>query len=129
MLRAIKKSIWITLAIFLFIGLVGFGSLYYISRDLPDLEELERFEPDIVSTVYSSDGRILTEFGIKNRTLIPLDSIPDYVKDAILSTEDKKFYDHWGMDMRRFVQAVYMNLTHGFGSQGASTLTLSLIHI
>ena len=126
MLRAVKKSIWITLAIFLFIGLVGFGSLYYLSRDLPDLEELERFEPDVVSTVYSSDGSILTEFGIKNRTLIPLDSIPDYVKNAILATEDKKFYDHWGMDMRRFIQAVYMNLTHGFGSQGASTLTQQL---
>jgi len=126
MLRAIKKSIWITLAIFLFVGITSFGMIWYFSQDLPSLEELEKFEPDIVSTVYSSDGKILTEFGIKNRTLIPLDSIPDYVKDAILSTEDKKFYDHWGMDMRRFIQAVYMNIVHGFGSQGASTLTQQL---
>ena len=126
MLRALKKSIWITLAIFLFGGLSLFGLLWYYSQDLPSLEELEKFEPDIVSTVYSSDGHILTEFGIKNRTLIPLDSIPDYVKDAILSTEDKKFYDHWGMDLKRFIAAVYSNLVHGFGSGGASTLTQQL---
>lgn len=126
MLRALKKSIWITLAVFLFGGLAGAGLIWYFSRDLPSLEELERFEPDIVSTVYSSDGRILTEFGIKNRTLIPLDSIPDYVKDAILSTEDKKFYDHWGMDLKRFFAAVYSNIIHGFGSGGASTLTQQL---
>jgi penicillin-binding protein 1A len=106
--------------------LIALGAIYYFSQDLPSLEELERFEPDIVSTVYSSDGKILTEFGIKNRTLIPLDSIPDYVKDAILSTEDKKFPEHWGMDMRRFIKAVYMNIAHGFGSQGASTLTQQL---
>ncbi len=126
MLRTIKKSIIISLAIFIFIALVGVAGIYYFSQDLPSLEELEQFEPDIVSTVYSSDGRILTEFGIKNRTLVPLDSIPDYVKDAILSTEDKKFYDHWGMDMRRFFQAVYLNIANGFGSQGASTLTQQL---
>ena len=126
MLRVIKKSIWITLAIFLFFGLAGFGMLYHFSRDLPDLEELERFEPDIVSTVYSSDNAILTEFGIKNRTLIPLDSIPDYVQNAILSTEDKKFYNHWGMDIKRFTAAVYSNIVHGFGSGGASTLTQQL---
>jgi penicillin-binding protein 1A len=126
MWRVIKKSIWITLAILLFAGLAIFGMLYYFSQDLPSLEELERFEPDIVSTVYSSDGQILTEFGIKNRTLIPLDSIPDYVKNAILSTEDKKFYDHWGMDLKRFTAAVYSNIVNGFGSGGASTLTQQL---
>lgn len=126
MFRIAKKSILITLAIFLFVALVVLASLFYFSRDLPSLEELEQFEPDIVSTVYSSDGQVLTEFRIKNRTLVPLDSIPDYIKDAILSTEDKKFYNHWGMDMRRFVQAVYLNIVNGFGSQGASTLTQQL---
>ncbi|MFA6618887.1 MAG: PBP1A family penicillin-binding protein [Candidatus Neomarinimicrobiota bacterium] len=126
MLSTIKKSILITVAIFLFIALVTFGSLFYFSRDLPSLEELEQFEPDIVSTVYSSDGKVLTEFGIKNRTLVPLDSIPDYIKNAVLATEDQKFFNHWGMDMRRFIQAVYLNIVNGFGSQGASTLTQQL---
>ncbi|MBN2780378.1 MAG: transglycosylase domain-containing protein, partial [Candidatus Marinimicrobia bacterium] len=126
MWKAVKKSIFITLGIFLAGGLLVGGWLWYLSRDLPDLEELERFEPDVVSTVYASDGQILTEFGIKNRTLIPLDSIPDYVKDAILSTEDRKFYTHWGMDLRRFTKAVMTNITHGFGSGGASTLTQQL---
>ncbi len=126
MWKAVKKSIFITLGIFLAGALLVGGWLWYLSRDLPDLEELERFEPDVVSTVYASDGQILTEFGIKNRTLIPLDSIPDYVKDAILSTEDRKFYTHWGMDLRRFTKAVMTNITHGFGSGGASTLTQQL---
>ncbi|MFO7840634.1 MAG: PBP1A family penicillin-binding protein [Fidelibacterota bacterium] len=126
MWRIIKKSVWITLGIFLLAGLLIGGAIFYFSRDLPNLKDLERFEPDIVSTVYSSDGQVLTEFGIKNRTLVPLDSIPDFVKDAILSTEDKKFYSHWGMDLRRFVKALMVNITQGFGSQGASTLTQQL---
>ena len=126
MWRTIRKSLLISLLIFAIGALLTSGLIYYFSRDLPGLEELERFEPDIVSTVYAADGTVLTEFGIKNRTLVPLDSIPDFVKDAILSTEDKQFYTHWGMDTRRFVKAVWMNLTHGFGSQGASTLTQQL---
>jgi penicillin-binding protein 1A len=126
MWRIIRKSLFITLLIYVFIAITVAGALYYFSRDLPSLQELERFEPDIVSTVYSANGEVLTEFGIKNRTLVPLDSIPDYIKDAILATEDRKFYTHWGMDMRRFVKAVWVNLTQGFGSQGASTLTQQL---
>lgn len=126
MWHIIKKSFWIGIGIFLVSGLIIGGLLIYVSQDLPNLEDLERFEPDVVSTVYSSDGEVLTEFGIKNRTLVPLDSIPDYVKDAILSTEDKQFYSHWGMDMRRFTKAVLVNITQGFGAEGASTLTQQL---
>ncbi|MDD3095493.1 MAG: PBP1A family penicillin-binding protein [Candidatus Marinimicrobia bacterium] len=126
MWRAIRKSLFFTLGILLIIALFASGSIYYFSRDLPSLQELERFEPDVVSTVYDINGQVLTEFGIKNRTLVPLDSIPDHIKNAILATEDRQFYDHWGMDMRRFVKAVWMNLTRGFGSQGASTLTQQL---
>lgn len=126
MWRTIRKSIFISFAILLFIGILAAGAIFYFSRDLPSLQELERFEPDVVSTVYAANGEVLTEFGIKNRTLVPLDSIPNYIKDAILATEDRQFYEHWGMDMRRFVKAVWMNLTKGFGSQGASTLTQQL---
>ncbi|MBW6458681.1 MAG: hypothetical protein K0B52_05915, partial [FCB group bacterium] len=64
MWRTIRKSIQISLLIFLAGGLLVAGLIYYFSRDLPGLEELERFEPDIVSTVYASDGSVLTEFGI-----------------------------------------------------------------
>lgn len=126
MWRIIRKSVFITLLIFLCIAVIAGAGIFYFSRDLPSLQELERFEPDVVSTVYSANGEVLTEFGIKNRTLVPLDSIPDYIKDAILATEDRQFYTHWGMDMRRFVKAVWVNLTQGFGSQGASTLTQQL---
>ncbi|MDZ7821348.1 MAG: transglycosylase domain-containing protein [Candidatus Marinimicrobia bacterium] len=58
--------------------------------------------------------------------MVPLDSIPDDVKNAILATEDKKFYSHWGMDLLRFTKALWVNVTQGFGSQGASTLTQQL---
>ncbi|MDD3715961.1 MAG: penicillin-binding protein, partial [Candidatus Marinimicrobia bacterium] len=86
MWRTIRKSIFISIAILLFIGILAAGAIFYFSRDLPSLQELERFEPDVVSTVYAANGEVLTEFGIKNRTLVPLDSIPNYIKDAILAT-------------------------------------------
>lgn len=122
----IKKSLKLSLIIILLGVVCAVGLIWYFSTDLPGLEELEQFEPDVVSTVYSVDGTVLTEFGIKNRTLIPLDSIPDYVKNALLSTEDRNFYNHWGMYLPRLVKAVWLNITQGFGAQGASTLTQQL---
>src|SRR6056297_1999600 len=124
--RRFRKAFNLSIIILLTGTALVLAAIFYFGRDLPSLEELEHFEPDVVSTVYSADGQMITEFGIKNRTLIPLDSIPNYVKNALLSTEDRNFYVHWGMYLPRFIKAVWINIVQGFGSQGASTLTQQL---
>lgn len=99
---------------------VMLGAYFYLSQDLPGLEELEKFEPELISRVYASDGTILKEFYTQRRVLIPLEEIPDHVVNALLATEDRDFYTHWGMNLKRTVKAFVV----GYG--GASTITQQL---
>jgi len=125
MKRKVKKNLLIKdLFIAVMIIIAGFAlvllAYQLLSRDLPGLEELEKFEPELISRVYSSDGTVLKEFYTQRRVLIPLEEIPPHVVNALLSTEDREFYDHWGMNLKRTVKAFVV----GYG--GASTITQQL---
>ncbi len=94
---------------------------------LPSLEELENPNPDLASLVYSEDGVLLHKFFLKNRTFIPLKSIPLSARYALIATEDVAFYQHWGVDLRRLTLAMGENILKGRTRwQGASTITQQL---
>ena len=94
---------------------------------LPSLEELENPNPDLASLVYSEDGVLIHKFYLKNRTFIPLKSIPMSTRYALIATEDVNFYSHWGVDVRRLVLAMGENILKGRTRwQGASTITQQL---
>ena len=94
---------------------------------LPSIEELENPNPDLATLVYSEDGVLLHKFFLKNRTFIPLKSIPLSTRNALIATEDVTFYSHWGVDVRRFVLAMGENIIKGRTRwQGASTITQQL---
>ncbi len=94
---------------------------------LPSMEELENPNPDLASLVYSEDGVLLHKFFLKNRTFIPLKSIPRSTRYALIATEDVAFYSHWGVDMRRLVLAMGENIIKMRSRwQGASTITQQL---
>ena len=94
---------------------------------LPSLEELENPNPELASLVYSEDGVLLHKFFLKNRTYIPLKSIPYSTRNALIATEDVAFYSHWGVDVRRLVLAMGENIIRGRSRwQGASTITQQL---
>ena len=94
---------------------------------LPSLEELENPNPELASLVYSEDGVLLHKFFVKNRTFVPLRSIPLSTRYALIATEDVAFYSHWGVDLRRFVLAMGENIIKGRTRwQGASTITQQL---
>lgn len=94
---------------------------------LPSLEELENPNPEVASLVYSEDGVLLHKFFLKNRTFIPLKSIPLSARQALIATEDVAFYSHWGIDVRRLVLAMGENIIRGRSRwQGASTITQQL---
>ncbi len=119
--RHLKKALWISLA---GIGLILIF-LIYLSKDLPSLEELEKFDPDVVTKIVSGDGEVIQELFTTKRVLVKFNDIPQYVKDALISTEDQRFYKHWGMNPFRTVYQLLNNLITG-RTHGASTLTQQL---
>ena len=109
--------------------LVPFG-LYvgYLFSGLPSLERIENPRPELATKVYSLDGEVLDQYFVKNRSYVSLREIPPGVVEALIATEDKDFYDHWGVDVVRFIKAMVKNLlslrlTRG---EGASTITMQL---
>ncbi|RMD89433.1 MAG: hypothetical protein D6813_10695, partial [Calditrichaeota bacterium] len=100
--------------------------IYFITRGLPSLRQLEEYRPKLASKVYSADMKLIYEYYEQKRSYVPLEEIPKALKQAVIATEDRRFYKHWGMDLRRFAQAFFINLKSLSFSQGASTLTQQL---
>jgi len=97
-----------------------------VTKDLPDYEVLARYEPPVTTRVHASDGALMGEFARERRLYLPIQAVPDRVKAAFLSAEDKNFYTHPGIDPMSLVRAVVTNVQN-FGSGrrpvGASTIT------
>ena len=92
----------------------------------PDPRQLDQIAPAQTSKLYAADGRFISEIGLERRTLVPLKEIPKSVQAAFVITEDKRFYEHKGIDWVRVFGAVAHNVvSRGFG-QGFSTLTMQL---
>lgn len=117
-----------SLACLCFYALV-LGVVYaLVSDNLPDIDELETFQPKRVTRVYSADGSHLYDFKLENRELIrSFEEIPQAMRDALISVEDRRFFSHWGIDLRRILGAVLENVKRRDPTaQGASTLTQQL---
>ncbi|MBS1913262.1 MAG: PBP1A family penicillin-binding protein [Bacteroidetes bacterium] len=101
--------------------------LVEIVNGLPSLEELENPHPDLSTRIFSSDGQPLDMFYVHNRSYIRFDSIPPAFVDALIATEDQKFYDHWGVNLERIIKALVKNvLSMNLAKEGASTITQQL---
>lgn len=102
------------------------GAFFGLTRDLPQIRGLEDFQPSAVSRIFSSDGALLDELFIHKRDPVPLSEIPPYLSQALLTTEDRQFYKHSGVDLKGILRAVVRNVKTGRFAQGASTLTQQL---
>jgi len=100
------------------------GFLYYLSLGLPSIKELENPTTAIASMVKSRDGVVLDKYFTENRTWVPIEDISPHVVDALIATEDHRFYNHWGIDMVR-TAAIPFHLIQG-EIQGGSTITQQL---
>lgn len=107
------------------IGLFSWVIATY-GEDLPDYNQLQKYEPPVVARVHAGDGRLMAEFAKEKRIYMPVDDIPKLVKQAFISAEDKKFYTHHGLDYMGITRAILTNLQN-LGSDrrlvGASTIT------
>ena len=114
---------WVTTAVFM--GALTIGAVFWIyGRDLPSTESLATYQPPTISRIYSTEGRIIDEFARERRLFVPSEEIPDLVKQAFISAEDKNFYDHDGFDARGIAIAARDALmSRGEDVRGASTIT------
>ena len=74
------------------------------------MDQLENYDPDLVTRIYSADGEILDELYLEKRIFISIDDLPNNLKNALIVSEDRRFYDHWGISMRDLLRAVVINL-------------------
>lgn len=108
----------------LIMGALTVGAVFWVyGRDLPDHESLANYLPPTISRIYSTEGRIIDEFAEERRIYSAADEIPDLVKYAFISAEDKNFYRHAGFDLRSIAAAAYEAVeSRGASVRGASTI-------
>ncbi len=112
---------WLTLAAVM--GALTLGAIFWMySRDLPSHEQLANYQPPTISRIYSGEGRLMDEFAKERRLYTPPEQIPELVKHAFVSAEDKNFYVHKGYDMRGMLAAA-LEAARGGRLRGASTIT------
>ena len=113
---------WLVTAL-VFGGLALGGVFWVYSRDLPNYSALENYTPKTISRIYSGEGRLMDEFATERRIFAPIEQIPDLVKDAFISAEDKNFYTHHGFDAMGIAGALWEAArSHGKNLRGASTI-------
>ena len=117
---------WVALVIGVGAG-VGFliGAVTYIdlSADLPAFETIDEYRPKVVTRVFAQDGQLIGEFYRERRVVVPYSRIPRRLVQAVLSSEDDRFFDHEGIDYMGILRAAIANVKAGRVVQGGSTIT------
>jgi penicillin-binding protein 1A len=108
-----------------FLGVLA-GAFLALTHDLPQILSLETFTPSSVTRIYSADNVLLAELFVEKRDPVPLKAIPDDLKKALIATEDRKFYQHSGVDLKGILRAVISDIRAGKFVEGASTITQQL---
>lgn len=129
--RAVRRFPWrlfVTVALVALFGCAGvvFGLVQWLRNDLPSPEKLTALETPVKTTVYDVRGHVLHEFYRENRSVVPLKDIPRNLVNATISTEDRNFYQHWGVDLWGVARALVTDITHMRRAQGGSTITQQL---
>jgi penicillin-binding protein 1A len=102
------------------------GVLLVYTTELPEITELERYRPSSVTELYDDQGKIIGSFALQRRVVVGYNDFPKVLRDALISTEDKDFEKHWGINLWRVIGAAYRDFSSGAKVQGASTLTMQL---
>jgi penicillin-binding protein 1A len=100
-----------------------FGIVQWLGHDLPTTVQLTQIAAPVKTLVYDARGRVLHEFYKENRSFVPLRQVPRALVNATLSTEDRSFYQHWGVDLWGVARAAVTDITHMKIKEGGSTIT------
>ncbi|MEW5795429.1 MAG: PBP1A family penicillin-binding protein [Candidatus Zixiibacteriota bacterium] len=107
-------------------AIVGAHTYTVYREQLPSFERLHNIEPSINTRIYDRNGVLLKEFYSENRVLVPLEEMPEHLRGMLIASEDQKFYDHWGIDVRRLGIVAISNMIAWDIKGGASTITQQL---
>jgi penicillin-binding protein 1A len=125
-LKVLKRRKQIRNIVVISLAVLFSAYIVYLAVGLPSLQQLENPTPELATKVYSYDGELLGQFYIKQRAYTPIDSIPKNLINALIATEDRKFYRHWGIDLDRVLKAMVKNILSFRIREGASTITQQL---
>jgi len=123
LLKIIRRSFWKVVGMIMLFGIVG---LFYLDSTLPSTASLKDVRLQVPLRVYSEEGQLIGEFGEERRTPITLKDVPPNLIHAVLSTEDRRFYEHPGVDLRGLLRASVILLTNSSIKQGGSTITMQV---
>src|SRR5713101_6844482 len=110
-------------------GVSAFWVLTILPRSLPSVSQLESFEPSVGSKIYDENDEQITEFHVERRIFVSLSQMPPTLKEAVLATEDARFYSHFGVDPIGIARAIYQNFRRGRIVEGGSTITQQLAKV
>ncbi len=102
------------------------GLLLVYSIDLPQVTALEQYRPSTITQIYDDKDRVIGQFALQRRVIDKYEDFPKVLRDALISTEDKDFEGHWGIDLWRVFGAAWRDVASESRAQGASTLTMQL---
>ena len=102
------------------------GLLIVYKSDLPRVQELQDYRPNVITELYSDDGRTIGSFALERRVVVGYEEIPELLRDALIATEDKNFERHWGVDVAGVARAVVKSAMGGGRIRGTSTITQQL---
>ena len=124
----LRRTVAVLLLIVGFAAGLFFGSWTRVCANsaCPSIAILDDYQPQQTSKVYAMDGRLITELGLERRTVIRLQDMPAHLKEAFIAVEDKRFYQHHGIDYSRVFGAIRADLASLSFGQGFSTITMQL---
>lgn len=126
--KRILLKIFLALIVLGILGLLaGFGLFWSYAKDAPKLDD-EKLSATVSSKIYDANNEVFEELGSEKREMIKPTEVPQLLKDAVVSVEDKRFYKHSGVDPIRIIGSAFSNFKTG-GLQGGSTLTQQLIKL
>ena len=121
-----KKILFNSFMIYFFVSLVLSIYLFFISKDLPSLDELQKFNPQQVSKIISSDGVVIKKLYTHKRDMVTIGAIPVNLRNALISMEDRDFYEHNGISIKSTFRAILIDVFTLSTKQGASSITQQL---
>ncbi len=121
----IRWGIFLGSAGLILIGLVIAYALIIAKPNLPDLDTITDYKPKVPLRIYTADNALIGEFGEERRSVMSIQEMPAYLKNAVVAIEDERFYEHGGVDYWGVLRATLANL-RGRLSQGASTITMQV---
>ena len=125
-MKYLKPAFFTVLALFLLGVALVVGTYFYVKADLPSVDILKDVRLQTPMRVYSQDGKLISQYGVKRRIPLSFDEIPENLKHAVIATEDSRFYSHYGVDPIGMMRAAVNLIVTGEKGQGGSTLTMQL---